>query len=192
MRRFLIRLAEWKSRRDCSNNDNIVVAPSAQFSYRKLRLAENCRLAVGEGSICDGAIAFERECAEVVIGKNSSINDSVIACASRVEIGDDVLISWGCTIFDHDSHSITWSERSNDVRDISQGKQKDWSHVAIQPVKLANKCWIGAHVIVLKGVEIGEGAVVAAGSVVTKSVRPWTIVGGNPARLIREIPAEVR
>ena len=46
--------------------------------------------------------------------------------------------------------------------------------------------------IILKGVTIGEGSIVGAGSVVTKSVPPWTIVGGNPARIIREIPLEER
>ncbi len=192
MRRLLIRLAEWKARNACRSNGNIVVAPAAKVSYRNLRLSENCRLVVGEGSIFEGAIAFEREGAEVTIGKNSSINDSLIACACRIEIGDDVLVSWGCTIFDHDSHSSRWSERRNDVRDMRQNNKKDWTHVAIKPVKIGNKCWIGTHAIVLKGVEIGEGAVVAAGAVVTKDVLPWTIVGGNPANLIREIPVEAR
>jgi acetyltransferase-like isoleucine patch superfamily enzyme len=52
--------------------------------------------------------------------------------------------------------------------------------------------WIGANVIILKGVTIGEGAIVGAGSVVTKDVPPYTIVAGNPARIIREIPENER
>src|SRR5688572_17239768 len=54
-----------------------------------------------------------------------------------------------------------------------------------KPIVIGNDVWIGACSIVLKGVTIGEGAVIAAGSVVTKDVEPYTIVGGNPAKLIK-------
>jgi acetyltransferase-like isoleucine patch superfamily enzyme len=54
-----------------------------------------------------------------------------------------------------------------------------------KPVIIENKCWIGFNSIILKGVTVGEGAVVAAGSVVTKRVDPFTIVGGNPAELLK-------
>lgn len=69
---------------------------------------------------------------------------------------------------------------------------KDWIHVKICPVKICNKVWIGFNSIILKGVTIGEGSIVGAGSVVTKDVPPWTIVAGNPARIIREIPENER
>jgi galactoside O-acetyltransferase len=77
------------------------------------------------------------------------------------------------------------------VKDWYHGK-KDWTHVEVKPVRICAKAWLGINVIVLKGVEIGEGAVVAAGSVVTKSVLPWTVVAGNPARVIRTIALEDR
>ena len=111
--------------------------------------------------------------------------------AQRVDIGDDVLISWGTTIVDHNSHATSFTLRSNDAVDWLEGK-KDWTNVKIAPVKISNKVWIGFNCIILKGVTIGEGAVVGAGSVVTKDVPPWTIVAGNPARIIREIPENER
>ena len=54
------------------------------------------------------------------------------------------------------------------------------------PITIHDNVWIGSSAIILKGVTVGEGAVVAAGSVVTRDVKAFTIVGGNPAKLIRE------
>jgi galactoside O-acetyltransferase len=56
-------------------------------------------------------------------------------------------------------------------------------------VQIGARCWLGAHVTVLKGVSIGEGTVVGAGSVVTKSLPPDVIAVGNPARVLKPVPA---
>jgi len=167
------------------------IARTARLRYRSLAMKPNNSLTIGEGSILEGAIAFEREGAAVVIGRDTFVGSSQIVCASRIEIGDDVLVSWGCTILDHNSHSTVWRDRAKDVKEWYRGR-KDWSNVVSLPVKLGNKCWVGMHSIILKGVEVGEGAIVAAGSIVTKDIPPWTIAGGNPARVIREIPADER
>jgi acetyltransferase-like isoleucine patch superfamily enzyme len=169
----------------------IMIHPTAKVNFRGIRYRPASRLEIGEGSMVEGDIVCEREGACIVIGRNTFIGNSLLASATRIEIGDDVLISWGCNIVDHNSHAVGWKQRSRDVRDWYHNT-KDWTHVLVKPVKIGNKCWLGLNVIVLKGVEIGEGAVVAAGSVVTKSVPPWTIVAGNPAKVIREIPIEDR
>jgi len=184
MRRILTGLVEWKARQRLSGN--LAIASSAKLSYRKLKMSSSNRLTIGQGSIMECSFSFERDGAEIAIGRDTFIGASRIVCATRVEIGDDVLVSWGCTISDHNSHSVSWSGRRNDVREWYRGR-KDWSQVLTAPVKLGNKCWIGMNAIVMKGVEVGEGAVVAAGSVVTKNVAAWTIVGGNPAKVIREL-----
>ena len=57
---------------------------------------------------------------------------------------------------------------------------------------ICDKSWIGFNSILLKGITIGEGAIIGAGSVVTKDVPPWTIVAGNPAQIIREISLNER
>lgn len=193
MRSQLIRLIEWRARRRLSSQSNVKIANSAKVSYRRLNVRPTNLLTIGDGSIIEGALVFEREGGEIVIGCNTFVGPSLIACATRIEVGDDVQISWGCNIVDHNSHAIAWSKRKNDVKDWHSGRdKKDWSSVVTSPVKIGNKCWIGMNVIVLKGVEIGEGAILAAGAVVTRSVPPWTITGGNPARVIREIPIEER
>ena len=136
-------------------------------------------------------VVFERPDAMFIVGKRTFVGSSTIAIADRVTIGDDVLIAWACTIVDHDSHALRFSERRTDVSEWLNGR-KDWAHVAIESVTIGDKAWIGLNVLILKGVTVGEGAIVGAGSVVTHDVEPWTIVAGNPARVIREIALDER
>nr|WP_321573709.1 acyltransferase [Nocardioides sp. Kera G14] len=144
-------------------------------------------MSIGEGTIFGGWIASDRAGSEVKIGTNTYVGSSRIVCASSVTIGNDVLISWGCTLDDHHSHAVRWAHRSLDVRDEYRGRPKDWTNVKVAPIVVNDKAWIGFNSIILAGVTIGEGAVIGAGSVVTRDVPPYTIVGGNPARVIREI-----
>ena len=191
MRKLAIRILQYKARATLSRYPHVTIHPTAKVNFRGIRYTPGSTLEIGEGSIVEGNLVSERDGATIAVGRNTFIGGSLIASAMRIEIGDDVLISWGCNIVDHNSHAIGWKFREQDVRDWYHDK-KDWTHVPIKPVKIGNKTWIGLNVIILKGVEIGEGAVVAAGSVVTKSVPPWTIVAGNPARVIREIPIDYR
>ena len=191
IREMLTTISEWQAKQRVIRQADINADASAIIMYRKLRIAGRNRLVIGPGSTLSANVSFERDAAEVIIGANTEIGASHIVCATRVEIGDDVLIAWGCTINDHNSHPIPWSQRKDDIRERYFGR-KDWSNVVSRPIKLGNKCWIGMHSIILKGVEVGEGAIVGAGSVVTSNVPPWTIVGGNPARVIREISATQR
>lgn len=102
------------------------------------------------------------------IGADCLINFGARVIARRsVTIGDDSLVGWDTTICDTDFHRLIGTEPD-------------------QPVRIGNHVWIGAGVIVLKGVTIGDGAVVAAGSLVTSDVAPATLVAGRPARVMRE------
>ena len=110
----------------------------------------------------------------ISIGNNSGIGrDSYLSAEETIEIGSDVLIGSELMIFTANH------QKKKGVRIIKQG-------MTSAPVKIGDDVWIGARVIVLPGVEIGVGAVVGAGAVVTKKVEPYTIVGGIPARKIGE------
>jgi acetyltransferase-like isoleucine patch superfamily enzyme len=146
---------------------------------------------VGDGSILLADVLFDREGASLTLGDRTFVGKSTIAIASRVGIGNDVLMAWGCTIVDHDSHALRFSDRRDDVSNWYLGI-KDWSRVEIEPVIIQDRVWIGLNAIILKGVTIGEGAVVAAGSVVTKDVPPYVVVAGNPARVVRELTPDER
>ena len=148
---------------------------------------------VGEGSLISGFIATETEHSKIDIGNNVFIaGGTTIDCVTDIRIEDDVLISYQCIIQDSDNHSTKYSVRKNDNRDWKNGQYHNWDATPKGPVKISKGAWLGARVIILKGVTIGEGAVVGAGSVVTKDVPAWTIVGGNPAKIIRHIPENER
>lgn len=152
-------------------------------------------LVIGDQCMINGHFVFEKESGKITIGNRVHIGNSTFISISGIEIGDDVTIAWGCTIYDHNSHSINWSERKDDtLQELKDYKMfgdstrnKDWLNVKTAPIRIKNKAWIGFGVTILKGVTIGEGAVVAAGSVVTHDVAPYTLIGGNPAQVIKYI-----
>lgn len=171
--------------------DVLDVGEGARVNYWKIRPGIGCSLRIGCGAIVEARIAFEKAGARVEIGDRTFVGGAQLSCASAIEIGSDVLIAWGCVLFDHGSHALKFSERSGDVERWRRG-EKDWSSVLMQTTSIGDKVWIGYGSIVLPGVTIGEGSIVGAGSVVTRDVPPWTIVAGNPARMVRDIREDER
>lgn len=107
--------------------------------------------------------------ARLVIGDRTALgNRTEVHCGRRVSIGADCRIAWDVVIMDRDFHRLD--------ADREEGAQ---------PVVVDDRVWIGCRALVLKGVTIGSGAVVAAGSVVTSSVPARALVAGNPARVVR-------
>ena len=172
----------WRSRRSGA----VQVGRGSTIAWRRTKHVTGNMLSVGEDSIVNAAVSFEDTGGTIQIGSRTFIGRSSLVCYRSIVIGDDVIMSWGITIVDHDSHSIDWEKRQHDVRDWSRG-QKDWTHVAHAPVVLEDKAWIGFNVSILKGVTIGEGAVVGACSVVTKDIPPYALAVGNPARVVRSL-----
>jgi len=164
----------------------IVAAPTARYCAWRIKGTRNAEIRFGDHCLFEGRIACDREGVKVSIGDRTFVGGSLIVSAGRVAIGADVLISWDVTITDHDSHSVDFAKRRDDAIEWYHGR-KDWTHVAVAPVTIEDKVWIGFGVSILKGVTIGEGSVVAARSVVTRDVEPWTLVGGNPARVLRRL-----
>lgn len=154
--------------------------------------APDSRIVIGRDCLIEGFLATETDQSEIRIGNNVYIGGHTnVDCALSITIEDDVLISYQCIIADSDNHSLVYRIRRNDVADWKHGKH-DWNTTASAPIRIRRGAWIGARAIILKGVTIGEGGIVAAGSVVTKDVPPWTIAGGNPARVIRALTDDER
>lgn len=136
---------------------------------------KNCGyVTLGENSklICNGNFVFSSGCrlgvmknAQLKIGSGYCNYDTKIYCFENIEIGDDVIISENVIIRDSDNHSI--------------GKKVS------APIKIGNHVWIGMGAMILKGVNIGDGSVIAAGAVVTGDVPSGSLVAGVPAKVIR-------
>jgi acetyltransferase-like isoleucine patch superfamily enzyme len=175
-------LLGWNIRRSGA----VSIGQGTAVAWRRIRNVAGNRLSIGQSSIIQANIRFEDRGGEIRIGNRAYIGKSDLVCYRSIVIGDDVVMSWGITITDHDSHSLDWQHRRNDVLDWGKGR-KDWTHVAHAPVVINDKAWIGFNVSVLKGVTIGEGAVVGACAVVTSDVPPYSVVVGNPARVVRKL-----
>jgi lipopolysaccharide O-acetyltransferase len=113
----------------------------------------------------------------LTFGENVQINDRChIASVSNIYIGNNVLIASDVYITDHDHGDIS----------LENLKAPPSSRPLInKPVYIDDNVWIGQKAIILKGVSVGFGAIIAAGSVVTKDVPPFSIVAGVPAKIIR-------
>jgi acetyltransferase-like isoleucine patch superfamily enzyme len=123
---------------------------------------------------CEGVVSLQRgvrivvDSGELVIGHGTNVNGlSKILVAESVRIGADCTLSWDCQILDNDFHRIR-----------VDGQER----ASAASVVLGDRVWVGTAAIILKGVTIGDDAVIAAGAVVTRDVAPNTIVGGSPAR----------
>jgi len=115
------------------------------------------------------------------IGDNTHINDGfVVACNLSVEIGNSVLIADRVFIGDSD-HGY-----EEIGRPIMEQKMSE-----AEAVKVEDDSWIGINVCILKGVTIGKHSVIGAGAVVTESVAPYSVVAGNPAKVLKRYNFEM-
>jgi acetyltransferase-like isoleucine patch superfamily enzyme len=160
----------------------------AMINWRNIILKNESNFSLGENAIVRGTLQCQKEGARLQIGNFFSLgfNSSVVS-TTDVQIGDNVMISFRCYITDTDGHSLNAVIRRNDFSNRWAG-YKDWTVVDSAPIKIGNDVWIGPQVIVLKGVEIGDGVVVAAGSVVTKNIPEYCLAAGVPAKVIKRLP----
>lgn len=144
---------------------------------------------IGERVVCRGILRCENWAdAHLTIGDDVYIgDDSIISCAERVEIGRLTMLAHGVQIFDNDTHPLDPIERSRDYIRILGNNPGPRSPIASAPIWIGERVWIGLNSIVMKGVRIGEGSVIAAGSVVVSDVPPYTIVAGDPAKAVRQL-----
>ena len=175
---------------------NFIIINSFDFNFEKypsingkLVLKGNGRFEIGCNVIINSSIQcspvglatatifFAYQQSTISIGNNVGISNSLLCAMIGIVIEDDVTIGGGTQILDSDFHSIQYSNRMKSPDNAINSK----------PVLVRKGAFIGCNTIILKGVTIGERSVIAAGSVVTKSVPNDEIWGGNPAVFLRKI-----
>jgi len=171
----------------------IEMGENSTFKGKVDKRHPDSRIVIGKDCLIYGFLVTNTSSSFIKIGNDTFIGGgTIIESACSIIIGNNVLISHQCIIQDSDNHSTKFSLRKKDVADWKNGQYHDWDVTPKKEVIIKNGAWLGARAIILKGITIGEGSIVGAGSVVTKNVPDWTIVGGNPARIIRTISENER
>lgn len=135
------------------------------------------RVREGASLHCEGVVSLQRGVRVVVdsgrlsIGHGTNVNGvgTRMLCAQEITIGQFCTFSWDVQVLDNDFHALT-------VDGVEQP--------SAAPVRIGDRVWVGTRAVVLKGVTIGDGAVVAAGAVVTRDVPAGTVVAGVPAKAV--------
>jgi len=140
----------------------------SNYSHGYFKIDNNAKLIVNKRLELKPGVRFEIEAnAKLEVGDCTINYDTKLYCFNSIKIGNNVIISENCIIRDSDNHQICSKEIS-------------------KPIIIEDNVWIGMNCLILKGVCIGEGAVVAAGSVVTTDVPKNSLVAGVPAHVIKE------
>jgi galactoside O-acetyltransferase len=171
-----------------------IISPSASIVISHLPEIPRIMVRIGANSHIAANIALTTQNASVNIGSECQIGASNIIAASEITIGNSVIISWGCTFLDSNNHALNWEGRKNDVLNgiesykLTNGKSisilHDWTSAQTEPIFIGSRSYIGMNVSILKGVKVGDEAVIGAASVIRRDVPPKSISIGNPSVII--------
>lgn len=151
------------------------------FSTAKLRIGDNLYFSSGWGinALCANrrGMIYATENATITIGNNVGMSSTVLWAHKSITIGNHVKIGGNCILIDTDSHNKDYM--------IRRGQYTDWG--VAEPIVIEDDVFVGMNCLILKGVTIGARSIIAAGSVVTKSIPADCIAGGNPAKVIKSL-----
>jgi acetyltransferase-like isoleucine patch superfamily enzyme len=172
----------------CRADATAVFHPTARVYTQGL---DKERISVGAYTHIRGELTLFGHGGRISLGEYCYVGEQTrIWSAKEIRIGNRVLISHLCTIMDNLTHPLDPAERHQQFRDIITTGHPHDLKLDEQMVVIEDDALISCHCVVLRGVRIGRGAVIGAGSVVTTDVPPMVIAAGNPARVIRKIEAE--
>jgi acetyltransferase-like isoleucine patch superfamily enzyme len=163
------------------------------FSFSQCRNDAPHAIRIARGAHVYSATIFDvGPKGSVAVGQCSMLNGARLICEARIEIGAYATISWNVIFMD--SYRLPFDPALRRLCIERAARHPQWqveAEAPSRPITLQDNVWIGFDVCVLPGITIGEGSVVGARSVVTTDVAPYTIVAGNPARAIRDLPQPV-
>ncbi len=175
---------------------NHIVARDRCTMASGVRLLERARVAnfngtaqdivIGANTVILGELCTFSKGAKITVGEETYIGpDTNIRAFRDISIGSRVQISFGVNIYDNNSHSTSARSRYLHAQEIlAHGHPESVEDLDMAPIRIGDDVWIGFGATVLKGVHIGDGAIIGAQAVVTHDVPAMAIVVGNPQRIV--------
>jgi acetyltransferase-like isoleucine patch superfamily enzyme len=154
---------------DTSGGGEIYIGPGATLNSLNYRYHINLHSPV--------KLMADRKGAQIRIGAQTRIHGSCIHAYNSVTIGEKCLIAANCHIIDCNGHDLSFDNVENRIHTTGSA----------DPVVIEDCVWIGANAIILSGVRIGRGSIIAAGSVVGEDIPPMVVACGNPARPVKRV-----
>lgn len=178
-----------KFQKNCICGENLVVSRTANIFVnpslpprKNVVIGDNCDIKAVLNAYGDG---------KITIGNNCYTGyKTYIGAMESITIGNDVIISSDVRIFDNNNHPTSPKMRREMSHSDFYGDLWTWKHAEHKPVTICDNVWIGEYAAILKGVTVGKGSIVASHSVVTKDVPEYSIVAGNPAKVVKKLSAD--
>jgi acetyltransferase-like isoleucine patch superfamily enzyme len=163
------------------------------FGFRAFVSEAEVGLRIGRGATCAGTMFNVGRRGRVTVGDYVMLIAARIVCDAVVEIGDYSMVAWDAIVMDSYGVPFDLADRRRELQRVGlrEPRRLDFAAYA-RPIRIGRGVWIGTGACVLPGVVIGDGSVVGARAVVGEDVPAYTVVAGNPARVVRRLPpAEV-
>lgn len=171
-------------------NKIATISPTARISFGEANIANSSKdrsnINIGDYTKFTGEAITYKSTGVIKIGSHCFVGqNSRIWSAKSITIGNRVLISHNVNIHDHISHPLDSKLRHQDFIDIFSIGFQDTSEINEQEIIIEDDVWIGFNAIILKGVKIGKGAIIGAGSIITKDVPKYAVVVGYPQKIVK-------
>jgi len=161
---------------------------TGDLSFKRFHSDAPDALVIGANCTMDGVHFALGQQGHVQIGDYCYFTNAVLLCELEMRIGNYVVVGWNATIADTDFHPLDPAERIADAIACSPlGQGRPRPEILKRPVIIEDDVWIGPNATILKGVRIGTGAFIEAGSLVTRDVPACARVMGNPAQVIGQV-----
>jgi acetyltransferase-like isoleucine patch superfamily enzyme len=158
---------------------------SGEIAFKRFRSKSGLGLAIGDHCTMEGVQFAVGESGLISIGDYCYFTNAILLCELEVRIGNYVVVGWNTTIADTDFHPLAPARRIADAVACSPlGAGRPRPEVPKRAVVIDDDVWVGPNATILKGVHVGAGSFIEAGSLITRDVPPRSRVAGNPAVVI--------